>query len=214
MRFLSPNQTHLTSPDAIRASLTDLLSSYFTTMDRLGIKETWIAHGTLLGHYWGGHILPWDTGIDVQMSASNMARLVSSRYNHTVHPMRLLPRRTIFNQTVRARSRPSYLLDINPYWTTPKTSVNASITWDVANKIDARWIGMSNGKFIDITIVHEGRSGKVLLCKDGHVYLPSTIYPLHESTLDGIQVRIPANPEKVLSDEYGMPALTNKNRHW
>jgi len=210
-RFLSAERATFMTPDLVRASLGDLLSSYFETMDKLGMKETWIAHGTLLGYHWGGHILPWDTDIDMQISASNMVQLVESRYNFTVHPVPLSTRRTMFNQSVPARSPTSYLLDINPYWTTPKILTKLSITWDVANKIDARWIDMSNGKFVDITVAHEAPSGKELQCKDGHRYSKAAIYPLSASTLDGIKVRVPANPAEILADEYGKPALTNKN---
>lgn len=209
-RFLSPDRTQSSNPGSRRALMTGLLSSYFETMDRLGIKETWVAHGTLLGHHWGQHILPWDTDIDVQMSASDMAHLVQAGYNVTVNHVKLVRQNTASDETASAR----YLLDINPYWTTPWTTSDLPITWDVANKIDARWIDMSNGKFIDITVVHESPSGTVLRCKDGHKYLPASIYPLAASTLDGIEVRVPADSKRILADEYGKAALTNKRHHW
>lgn len=60
-----------------------------------------------------------------------------------------------------------YLLDINPHFSILSTG-------DVANKIDARWIDMENGKYIDITALHtrDGDSS-VLFFKDGHQYTVS-----------------------------------------
>src|ERR1700722_319452 len=43
---------------------------------------SWIAHGTLLGWWWGGSFLPWDSDIDVQMNANFL--YVLARFNNTV----------------------------------------------------------------------------------------------------------------------------------
>jgi hypothetical protein len=35
-----------------------MIRAYLMTFNELGL-ETWIAHGTLLGWWWNGKILPW-----------------------------------------------------------------------------------------------------------------------------------------------------------
>ena len=55
----------------------------------------------------------------------------------------------------------TYLLDVNRYY--------VFRSGDAANKIDARWIDLSNGKFLDITAVQPDGTQR-LQCKDGHSY--------------------------------------------
>lgn len=118
-------------------------------MDELGI-ETWLAHGTLLGHHWGQKILPWDTDIDVQVSMTTL-RYLATNYNGTQYQYK--------NNT--------YLLDINPHYSIVSTA-------DVSNKIDARWIDVNCGKYIDITSVLQNKSTpRLLFCKDHHQYTVS-----------------------------------------
>ena len=141
-----------------RQALFALMMSYAATMKDLR-AETWLAHGTLLGWYWNQKFLPWDNDIDVHMSTTTLAGLVSQ--NMTQYPF-----------LVDGESQPRvYLLDINPHF-------NLATTRDVANKIDGRWIDTTNGKYIDITAVHVS-SGKpeyvsfeqgALFSKDGHQY--------------------------------------------
>jgi len=141
----------------VRRSLIGLLRSYVDAMADLNV-ETWIAHGALLGWYWNQKLLPWDTDLDVQVSAESLAFL-ASHHNMTEH-----------RYSVSERGAPrTYLLDINPHYSIVSNQ-------DVANKIDGRWIDMTNGKFIDITAVHPDESGTAdgkpifLFCKDGHRY--------------------------------------------
>lgn len=143
--------------EELRATLRGLLSSYASTMQSLDV-QTWLAHGTLLGWYWNRELLPWDTDVDVQMAEADIVML-GSKHNFTTfeHP---LPRGPLTR---------TYLLDINPHHSIVSLS-------DVANKIDGRWIDQANGKYVDITAVHDGNidvaTGDVpaLFCKDGHRY--------------------------------------------
>ena len=126
----------------------NLLETYFSQIGSWNI-ETWIAHGTLLGWYWNQKLLPWDTDVDVQMSMESL-RSIADRFNGSTHT---------FSYGGRRRS---YTLDVNPAYTT------ASIL-DTANRIDARWIDVQEGNFIDITAVRYV-SAERLFCKDGHYY--------------------------------------------
>lgn len=58
------------------------------------------------------------------------------------------------------------MLEINP-------DFSLSNKWDYLNGIDARWIDMSTGIFIDITVVRPNKSSTdpgLLTCKDQHKY--------------------------------------------
>ncbi|KIV89451.1 hypothetical protein PV10_06851 [Exophiala mesophila] len=189
--------------DDVRRTLVALLKSYTATMQKLG-AETWIAHGVLLGWHWNQKLLPWDTDIDVQMSAGSLTLLATS-YNMSKH-----------EYTPPGESAPRiYLLDINPHHT-------ISSSRDVANKIDARWIDTTNGKYVDITAVHSNTmsttdvpsSSSELFCKDGHRYAREDLFPLRESTLEDTLVKVPQQSAKILAEEYGKKSLTRERFHW
>ena len=137
-------------PDEVREALDDLLQSFAATMKDLK-AETWLSHGALLGWWWNGKLLPWDTDLDFQMTATGIAKLASTA-NMTEYSYK-----GRHSQQTR-----KYLLDINPHHSIASSR-------DVANKIDGRWIDTMSGKFIDITAVHE-ESPEILFCKDGHRY--------------------------------------------
>lgn len=187
--------------DEIRRSITLLLKSYVATMNDLKV-ETWIAHGALIGWYWNRRFLPWDTDVDVHVSTEGIELLAKS-YNMTEY-------RYPLSEELASRT---YLLDINPHYTITSSR-------DVANKIDARWIDMSNGKFIDITAVHRSNveqgkpTSSILFCKDGHQYEESDVYPLQESTLEKMKVKVPIGAGRLIRVEYGDKALINGNFHW
>lgn len=63
--------------------LRHLIRSYLTTLKSLGV-ETWLAHGSLLGWWWNGQIMPWDYDLDVQVSVATLAFL-GERYNRSTH---------------------------------------------------------------------------------------------------------------------------------
>lgn len=146
------------SIEETKRTLLALINTYATTTSRLR-AETWIAHGTLLGWHWNQKFFPWDNDVDVQMSIETLAELAPHNMSEYHYP-------------VVGEDKPRiYLLDINPHYTIASTR-------DAANKIDARWIDTTNGKYIDITAVHVS-PGKgehtpfdegVFFAKDGHRY--------------------------------------------
>lgn len=132
----------------------------------------WIAHGLvvesqgirlcvkrgsfLLTTTW--QILPWDTDIDVQMTIETLSFLANF-YNMSVYHFHI----------PRQPNGRDYLLEINPKFTDTEP--------DKWNMIDARWIDIDTGLFIDITAVKPNETARamgvegVLMCKDRHRYL-------------------------------------------
>lgn len=79
--------------------------------------------------------------------------LLASQYNMTVFE---------YHNEEQAHS---YLLDINPRYSMPLIA-------DTLNKIDARWIDILSGRFVDITAVRRQDFDLYFLyCKDGHEYM-------------------------------------------
>ncbi|KAL5089648.1 hypothetical protein Trisim1_005046 [Trichoderma cf. simile WF8] len=171
-----------------RDVLRQLIRSYLTTLHEHGV-ETWLAHGTLLGWWWNGQIMPWDYDLDVQVSNNTMTWL-GENMNRTEHTHS-------FNDVSK-----TYLLDVNPH--------HVDLTrGDGMNIIDARWIDTSNGMFIDITAVRERDAGSpgTWSCKNNHRYGSQDLWPMRVTEFEGVKARIPYNFEDILRGEYGDKSL-------
>ncbi|KAI0113778.1 LicD family-domain-containing protein [Nemania sp. FL0031] len=66
-----------------RPALRNLVRSYLGTFKALGV-ETWLAHGSLLGWWWNGKVMPWDYDLDVQVSTATL-EFLGDRYNGSLH---------------------------------------------------------------------------------------------------------------------------------
>ncbi|CAK7203045.1 mannosyltransferase [Sporothrix eucalyptigena] len=182
--------------DEHRPALRHLIRSYLTTFRALNV-ETWLAHGTLLGWWWNGKIMPWDYDLDVQVSDVTLYYL-GKHYNRTVHTYRYK------DETTGEELVKEYLLDINPNHGLPRG--------DGLNIIDARWIDTSNGMFIDITGLAERepkRSPGIWSCKNFHRYRTRELYPMRETEFEGVPATIPYSFDKILTDEYGTKSLVS-----
>lgn len=93
--------------------------------------HTWIAHGTLLGWYFGGRNLPWDMDIDVQMPINDLTKLCF-----------------MFNQSVIAED-PRKGLGL--YYLDCGSSITHRLKENGKNNIDARLVDTKTGFYIDIT---------------------------------------------------------------
>ena len=207
-----------------RLHLIALVQTYLETMSALG-AETFLMHGSLLGWWWNQKIMPWDSDVDVSISQPTLNYL-ADYYNMTVHRYQLPfdpddPNSlTSASSASSSSSSPSsfsddnthslgpsrdYLLDINPHCR------NAS-TADRYNVIDARWIDVATGLYIDITTLrpHDDVAGvtatannastsaptgdadddRLLSIKDGHAYATTDIYPLRDSLFEGTPCRL------------------------
>ncbi|KAJ3300969.1 hypothetical protein HDU76_005943, partial [Blyttiomyces sp. JEL0837] len=120
---------------------------------------TWIAHGTLLGWFWGGKMLPWDYDLDFQIS-----------YQHLIN---LIP----LNQTIYENR---YLFDINPH------VMNRTIKQNNTNVIDARFIDTETGYYIDITALAYANINEAHLAdQDVLKYIPTKTSRLFGKWLSG-----------------------------
>ncbi|KAK9854697.1 hypothetical protein MYU51_003933 [Penicillium brevicompactum] len=175
--------------------LSALIQTYFTAMNAIG-AETWIMHGTLLAWWWNQKIFPWDNDLDVQISEATI-HFLADYYNMTEHHFDI----------PGVEGGRKYMLEINPNYVVKSTQ-------DTLNKIDARWIDMSSGLFIDITAVRKDEEKRsqgnpeALMCKDKHHYDESDIFPLRDSVFEGVLVKIPYAYTYLLEEEYSAKSLT------
>ncbi|OHF00051.1 hypothetical protein CORC01_04697 [Colletotrichum orchidophilum] len=180
--------------DDHRIVLRNLVRSYLIITKKLKV-ETWLAHGTLLGWWWNGKIMPWDYDLDVQVSTATLYWM-GQNLNRTEHDFDWT------DEDGNAR-RERYLLDVNPHGTDKDRG-------DGQNIIDARWINMANGAFIDITGLAErnptGMPG-VWSCKNHHRYRTTDLFPMRETEFEGVPATIPYSFERILSEEYGTKSL-------
>lgn len=81
---------------------------------------------------------------------------------------------------------------------------------DSDNVIDARWIDIRNGLFIDITGLFETQpetAPGVWRCKNHHQYQTKELYPMRSSIFEGVAAKVPYSYDRILTDEYQEKAL-------
>jgi hypothetical protein len=138
-------------------------------------------------------------------------------------------KRLAWEEEIRDKGK-KYLIEVNPNYVNKSTS-------DIYNHIDIRWIDVSNGLYIDITTLHVAPASRqdagaltdspyssthpsahetdpdafetdiLLYVKDTHAYLSTQLFPLRQSTFEGVNVKVPYAYEELLLEEYGSDAL-------
>lgn len=142
--------------------------------------------------------MPWDYDLDVQVS-NNTLQWLGDNLNRTEHAYNYT------DPSTNVLVEKTYLLDINPH----HVDIDRG---DGMNIIDARWVDMSNGMFIDITGLREREADRpgFWSCKNKHRYASQDLWPMRVTEFEGVKARIPFNFEKVLIDEYGTKSLTTE----
>lgn len=180
--------------EEVRLNLRYLIQSYLATLEEIGV-DTWLAHGTLLGWWWNGQAMPWDYDHDVQVSTDTLYYL-GKEYNMTEHTYTYIDDDGVMKNK-------TYVLDINPY----HIEIGRG---DGKNIIDARWIDVDNGMFVDITGLTERdpeKSPGIWGCKNNHRYKTTDLFPLRVTEYEGVVAKIPYNFERILIAEYGAKSL-------
>ncbi|CAK9435473.1 uncharacterized protein LODBEIA_P02000 [Lodderomyces beijingensis] len=98
--------------------------------------SAWVAHGSLLAWYWNGLQFPWDGDVDVQMPIEDLHRL--SR---------------LFNQTMVVDFGSSLDKEIRygRYFLDSSTFISQRSKGNGRNNIDARFVDLDTGLYVDIT---------------------------------------------------------------
>ncbi|KEY67583.1 hypothetical protein S7711_08256 [Stachybotrys chartarum IBT 7711] len=172
-----------------------LIQTYLATFRELGI-QTWLMHGTLLGWWWGQKACPLMHSCVMEADMYFLA----AYYNMSTYYFK-------YDQAPKGRY---FRLEVNPHFRHREPD-------DVLNVIDARWIDMENGLFIDITaarydIGHKKGEG-ILYDKNGHQFRDTYVFPLLDTTFEGTPAKIPYKYRDMLASEYGEKALKRTEYH-
>lgn len=177
-----------------------LLRNWFRFAQEKGIIS-WIAHGPLLSWYWDGLMFPFDIDIDIQMPSAELNRL--ARY---------------FNMTMVVENIEEgfgkYLIDCS-------TFIHHRNLPHKDNFIDARFIDVDTGTYIDITGVgkndetppgeyldymneknDQGEPIELYMDRRKHWLSLESIVPLRYSQISGVPVYVPNDILPMLNQEY------------
>ncbi len=155
---------------------------------------TWIAHGTLLGWYWNGFTMLWDKDGDVQMPITHL-EYMAVNFNDSI----------IFEDPQDGNGK--YYFEVNPMFI-QRTFGNGK------NFIDARFIDIDTGLYIDITGLTLTNSDDANAeavtynCKNNHYYQFRSISPLYKTSFEGTIAYVPRDFEGHLNSEYKKDPLT------
>lgn len=173
--------------------------------------NTWIAHGSLLSWHWNGMNFPWDNDVDVQMPIMDLHKL-ALHYNQSV----------IVEDIEEGFGR--YFLDVGSLITLREND-------NGLNNIDARFIDVDTGIYIDITGLaptnslpsksyidelpldffngeHETSPKDINIklglysCRNGHVSRYKDLLPLKKTVIAGEIGYIPNSHIDTLKAEY------------
>ncbi|KAK7418247.1 mannosyltransferase [Neonectria punicea] len=172
---------------------------YFRKSTSHAASRTLTDHHRQRNHRMFDEVMPWDLDADVQVTEADMYFL-AAYHNMTIYYYK-------YGDMEKGRF---FQLEVNPYFEHRDQD-------DTQNVIDARWIDMDTGLFIDITAArynldHEQGEG-MLYDKHGHEYRDTYVFPLRDTTFEGVAAKIPFRYKEMLASEYGRKALMNTKFH-
>lgn len=187
-----------------------LSRNWFRFAEEKGIVS-WIMHGPLLSWYWNGMMFPFDNDLDIQMPARELVRL-GELYNQSL----------VIEDLEEGFGK--YLVDIGTY-------VHNRDISHRENHIDARFLDIDTGLYIDITglgvtdavipenfendkkwvkISQQDRNDHVYNDRRKHFYKHEQLSPLKYSQIGGVPVYLPNEISNRLMFEYP-EGMTNTN---
>ncbi|KAI3405807.2 hypothetical protein KGF56_001414 [Candida oxycetoniae] len=163
---------------------------------------SWINYGSLLGWSFNGVNMPWDTDIDVQMPIAQLDKL-GREFNKTL----------VMENPKYGNAR--YWLEISPTYIRQGNG---------KNHIDARFIDIHTGLYIDITALShtevpppakhnmpDNLSTMLVHCKNWNWHTLDELLPIRHTYFEGASVYIPNKVNQLLTNKYGKGALTDYN---
>ncbi len=155
----------------------------WTSFTKTRDLKYWIAHGLLIGYYWSRDILPWDLDLDVQVTAHDLINRFS-KHNNEMHQNR-------------------YLFEMNPH------HIYRLHQFD--NVIDARFIDIQTGLYLDVTGLSYNPKQDVFQCKSPHSYKVQDLFPLRQVKFCGVNTWVNNQIVPILAKEYGMKCMHETN---
>lgn len=199
-----------------------LIRAYLQLTDSYNFS-TWIAHGTLLSWFWNGVAFPWDIDFDVQMPIQDLHGLCR-KFNQSL--------------TIDLGSPEGEGIRNGKYFLDCSTFIGTRVNGNGYNNIDARFIDIDNGLYIDITglsltntptprrynddlpaelklrkqdvtPLQRNEYLKVYNCKNNHFQTLGNLSPLRLTQYEGQLAYVPHGFKSSLVNEYGESSLLN-----
>lgn len=189
-----------------------LLRNWFRFAEEKGIV-TWIMHGPLLSWYWNGFMFPFDNDIDIQMPVLELVRL-GEKHNQTL----------VIEDIEEGFGK--YLIDVGTFIHNRDISRRE-------NHIDARFIDVDTGIYIDITglssskaevpeeyyqlgMFDKGLNEPIYNDRRKHFYTLDQLSPLRFTQMSGVPLYVPNQISERLTFEYinGMVSTEFKDWHF
>lgn len=156
------------------------LARAWLRFSRVAGLQTWLAHGSLLGWYWNGMSMPWDDDIDIQMTLRSLHSL-ARRFNQTIV--------VDCNDDPRIAGAHLYYIDVSPH-------IGNRSLHSTNNVIDARFIDIHTGMYVDITALSIADAQEVTSSTKSAVKLHAVFDPEYAVATKS------AAPSSSLVDEY------------
>ncbi|ABN67362.2 carbohydrate metabolism, cell wall maintenance [Scheffersomyces stipitis CBS 6054] len=181
-----------------------MIRAWFSFAETTGYAS-WIAHGSLLGWTYNGVNMPWDTDVDIQMPIVQIDKL--GRYHNN----------SIIVENPRYGNGKYYLVVAPTYLK----------YGNGRNFIDARFIDINSGLYIDISAVqytgdvppnneqNERRDLSQLWvhCKNWNWNSLDEILPLRHTYFEGGSAYIPKKVTQIMSRKYGSDSMSDYSFH-
>ncbi|KAK2595665.1 mannosyltransferase [Conoideocrella luteorostrata] len=186
-RFMKDPLTQLAHRNASRA----LIQAYLSICSELGV-QTWLMGDSLLGWWWGKKMMTRDYTSNVQITERGLYFL-AAYHNASIH---------YYRSKALPKGR-KFLLEISSsYKQRERYAVGAA---------DGRWIDLASGLYLNISAVrynpHHPNGQGMLDTKNGEEFHDTQLYPLRDTTFEGVPAKIPFRYEEMLVERYGDIAL-------
>ncbi|CAH2351035.1 hypothetical protein CLIB1423_02S10792 [[Candida] railenensis] len=209
--------------ETMKPSLFGLIKAWLQLTQTYEIK-TWIAHGSLLSWYWNGISFPWDFDIDVQVPIADLHK-ISQMFNQSL----------IVDLGEEGESYSGTGVRYGRYFLDCGTFISRRDRGKGENNIDARFIDVDTGAYIDITALalsetkassryvtkdlpesgfpseyERNKQGQLYNCRNNHFSSLSELNPLRLTLHDGVPAYIVNNYENILIAEYRKKGIVEK----
>lgn len=180
-----------------------MIRVWFRFAEAAGVVS-WVNYGSLLGWAFNGVDMPWDTDVDIQIPIAQLDKL-SRKYNSTLiteHPR---------------DGNGKYLFEVSPTYVRQGNG---------RNFIDARFIEINSGLYIDISVLAhtsdpppaeltaalsetEKLEAIPVHCKNWNWHLVQELLPVRHTYLEASSIYIPRNILSILTRKYGASSFTD-----
>lgn len=171
---------------SLLVTLRELLVKITTAFEQMGI-DYWIAGGTLIGFFRDGTMLPWDDDIDIHTTWDQRYLLTSRKFSDVLRTLKLEQIDIFWAGDISHRDKISSGIRVrheNTLYPVCDIFFEAEVEAGKYGKIDS-W------------------DKHKINFNTKEIWQTSYIFPTQRVVVDGITLKMPKNPQKVLEIQYG-----------